>query len=389
MRTVLSRFAPVVLATWLAGSSCADEARIPVVRVDPEMLTFLSPLGDALWNVRDMVSIGDTVWVLTAEAPFVHAFGPRSQRLVAFGSAGEGPGELRSPQAILPWSTDVSVAVWDPGVSAVQVFSATGLSLSKVSLPRPGFIRADIRDISFGDPFRVTVDSLGMVMAVYDAPVTRANDLWHGRLVRVTGGDPTELQVIVDFDRDLGGSTLAHDMSQFLLPVPLWDACPDGRIAILDPIVPALTFATQSRNHDVHTLVLKPRRLRPIEQLAYIKAIIRAESGDLGLDEADLNDIAAQTRSRLDGLLPTDAPIAVDMICAEDRVWIQEFDRSSWRSIHPTSGASAIRVEFPHGFTPFSISQSRIVGVVTDSFALQRVAAVDLGFHPMISHSPR
>ena len=346
------------------------------------MLTFLSPPSDALWDVRDIISVGDTVWVLTAEAPFVHAFGPRAERLATFGGAGEGPGELRSPQAIVSWNANVSLAVWDPGVSAVQVFSATGLPLSTVSLPQSGFIRADIREIGFGDPFRVTVDTLGIVLALYDTPVMRANDLWHGRLVRVTRGDPGESQVVIDFGRDLSGSALARDMSQFLLPVPLWDTCPDGRIAILDPIVPTLIFVTQSPNRDVHTLEWKPRRLRPIEQLEYIKTLIRAESGDPGLDEAELNDIAVKTRHRLDGLLPTDAPIAVDMICAEDRVWIQEFDRSRWRSIDPTSGASALRVEFPHGFKPYSISQSRIVGVVTDSIALQRVAAVDLGFLP-------
>ena len=86
----------VALPAILAMSSCDGPRPVdmPVIAIDPQSLTVLSPAQHALWNVRDVLVADDAIWALTASAPYVHGFGPTGKLTARFGSVGEGPGEF-------------------------------------------------------------------------------------------------------------------------------------------------------------------------------------------------------------------------------------------------------------------------------------------------------
>lgn len=378
---------PAVLVL-VAGFACDGPGlpELPVVPVDELSLTVLSSHDEALWDVRDVVDAGNTLWALTASPPFVHGFGPTGELTARFGSAGEGPGEFRFPSAVWLGHAQGSLTVWDPGSLAAHTFSQSGALLSSTGTPRLGAIRSDIRTVTFGDPFRAVRVPGGIVTARYESGVNHAGDLWNGDLVRVPddGAEPT---VLFDFADELAG-TEERSAATLLVPVPLWDGCPDGRIAVLDPVARKLLMldpAAGSRQEIV--LPWHPGELDDEARLAYMVARIRAEVGDEGTPEDEIQSYAAAAVRDGETMFPRAEPLAVDLKCAPGQVWLQEFHATShplgfgpfWRAV-ALSGESVTfsRVILPQGFHPHSISESRAIGVVADPMGLQRVATVSL-----------
>lgn len=80
---------------------------------------------------------------------------------------------------------------------------------------RVSVVRAEMDNVTFGDPFRVFQEDGGtIVLTHYDSPVTHPNHLWSGRLVRA-GSDPSgEIEAIASFARDLPGAELASRPEQ-------------------------------------------------------------------------------------------------------------------------------------------------------------------------------
>jgi len=207
---------------------------MPVATITDHSLSVVSPTESPLWEVRDVLDIDGTIWALTAAAPFVHAFSPSGKLTSRFGRSGEGPGDFLFPYAVWPGQPNGGLTVWDQGFSAALTFSSRGNLLSSLRAPFLGAIRDDIATVTFGHPFRAVRVPGGFAAARYDSGVNHPNDLWNGGLLLVPddGDDP---QMLIDFALELPGASM-RSLASLLVPVPLWDGCPDGRIAVLDPI---------------------------------------------------------------------------------------------------------------------------------------------------------
>lgn len=226
------------LPAILAMSSCdgPQPVDMPVIAIDPHSLTVLSPAQGALGDVTDVLVVDDTIWALTASAPYVHGFGPTGKLTARFGSAGEGPGEFRFPSAIWPGGVSGSLTVWDSGSFAALTFSTGGALLSFSRTPLRGAIRSDIGTVTFGDPLRAVPVPGGLAVVLYDSGVNHGSDLWNGRLVHIPyyGGHPS---VLLDFAtgstgnrapphhqphgvRNPLGTVVRMDELPFLIPMP-------------------------------------------------------------------------------------------------------------------------------------------------------------------------
>ena len=324
MRKVTRLPRSLALPAMLAVSSCdgPQPVDMPIIRIDPQSLTVLSPAQDALWDVRDVLVVDDMIWALTASAPYVRGFGPAGKLTARFGSVGEGPGEFRFPSAIWPGGSSGSVTVWDSGSFAALTFSTGGALLSSSRTPLQGAIRADIGTVTFGDPFRAVPVPGGLVVARYDLGVNHGSDLWTGRLVRIPddGGDP---RVLLHFATDLPGA--AHlPSASLLVPVPLWDGCPDGRIAVLDPVSRTLFMVDPARNERaLFTLPWHPEPLGTDARIAYMTSRVEAEFERGSVSEAEIYRLAAEAERNFAELFAKVEPLGVDIKCAPDRVWIQ------------------------------------------------------------------
>lgn len=389
-RFILGAVALVALtvALGMSSSSAGHSGDAPMIEIGEEALRLVSPADDALWEVRDILEHRGTVWALTASAPFVHGFTPGGGRIAAFGTAGEGPGEFQFPHGLWPGDSEGTLTVWDVGRSKAQTVSSSGELLESRALADPGVIRADIRTVTFGDPFRIFREGDAMLMGRYDSGVSSGDDLWRGKLVRAYEKRGAAEELVVDFGRDLPGAQHRPRAPSVLTPVPLWDGCPDGRVAVLDPLERTLhMFGPGQTGPEVIPLPWKPAELQRVEKFRYLKHQLTAELRNQDVPESEIDRIARSILVDAEGMFPREAPIGVDLRCSRDRVWIQEFDSDAhplgygprWRTVSRHDPAPRFaQVSFPAGFLPYRITDSRAVGVVTDPVSLQHLATVDI-----------
>ena len=217
---------PLLMLVTLGIGACAPtlpDTSTVEVEIDPSALTTFHE-GEELWGVRDIIESGDVIWVLTGAAPFLRAYDRSGRMLADFGNSGQGPGELRNPWILSAATSAGEVVAWDLATRRRSVFDATGnFVISTPTAIARESVRADIRSVTFGDPFRVVEDSSGVWTASYPDGISRGDDFWEGKIVRYAHGD-AEPVVVVDFSVDLPGAA-SRVPAMGLGPVPLWDGC--------------------------------------------------------------------------------------------------------------------------------------------------------------------
>ena len=271
---------PLLMLVTLGIGACAptlpDTATVEV-EIDPSALTTFHE-GEELWGVRDIIESGDVIWVLTGAAPFLRAYDRSGRMLADFGNSGQGPGELRNPWILSAATSAGEVVAWDLATRRRSVFDATGnFVISTPTAIARESVRADIRSVTFGDPFRVVEDSSGVWTASYPDGISRGDDFWEGKIVRYAHGD-AEPVVVVDFSVDLPGAA-SRVPAMGLGPVPLWDGCADGAAAVLDPVDGSLHLYRPSGTKDRQ--IALPWTGRPLsyeERLGYVRAMMRHET---------------------------------------------------------------------------------------------------------------
>lgn len=396
--SAVALWASVATVALAGGTACSfsDGAESWPTSIADEQLVFVSAEAYTLWSVRDVVRMNGEYWVLTASEPFVHVFDAEGVRVAAFGSAGEGPGELRFPKALWPDAIGGTMSVWDYGHSRALTFSREGKLVASTAVPTPGFVRADMDVVTFGDPFRAFREASGAIVhAHYESAVTHPNHLWSGRLVRAGGGLGGDLETILSFARDLPGADRRpgnRDAPMFLGPVPLWDGCPTGGVAVLDAVARIVYFygrpGSLTLGPDSVVLPWKPGPLLAEDRLAYIVHQMKAETRGQDVDESEIEARAVQAARDAEDLFPPGAPVAVDLRCGPNRVWLQEYDRSSsplgygtlWRAmpLNEPGRPRFMRVAFPPRFAPFRFLDTQALGTVVNSSGLERLAVAEL-----------
>ncbi len=386
-RPILPLLVLVTLGIGACGPKLPGRSTVEV-EIAPSALTTFQE-GDELWGVRDIVESGDVIWVLTGAAPFLRAYDRSGRVLADIGRSGEGPGELLNPWILSATGSSGGVVAWDLATRRRSLFDAQGNFVT--STPSPIIresIRADIRSVTFGDPFRVVDDNTGIWTASYPGGITRGDDFWGGRIVRHAHAD-SEPTVVVDFAVDLpGAASPSRVPAMGLAPVPLWDRCADDLLAVLDPVDRSLHLyrpgGTKVRQI---TLPWAGRPLSQEERLGYVRGMMRNETRGTNVSDDEIERAATEMLARAGNHLAAEVPVGIDLRCSPGRIWIQEFDgsfpplgygRTWWTVVLDDAGPQFQRVLFPDGFTPFRLTDSVAVGVMTDSSELQRVAVLPL-----------
>lgn len=375
------RFA--ILALLPCACEEAEDADSGHIVIDPDQMAWESPRGD-LWGVVDVLQRDSHVWVLTSADPFVRGFGEGAE-VAAFGRVGDGPNELRSALKLVDRGGGGEITLWDAGARLYRTFSAAGTLVAAWDAGRLGTVRGDIGVVTFGDPLRVASATEGTVRVEYGGVVSWGPALWTGRLARFD--DDGGVEPLVDFAELQGAPHEEPGGRDMLAPVPLWDVCPDDRIALLDPNARHLhLFGRDWETRDSLSVSWELGPLTREDRLAYLRGQMEAESRDQQLN-VDIEPMVERAEALSRDRFAQSAPLGVDIRCARGRVWIQEFDGRSdplgrgrhWRTVSLAGQEPMIsRVTLPGGFRPYRISDSRMLGVVTDTLGLQTVAAIEL-----------
>ncbi len=377
---------PSFILTLLVAGCAEGRSTDPVlISIDQDQVTWHSPEG-AFWGIADVLERDGVIWVLSPVNPFIHGLRSGAE-MVAFGSQGEGPGEFRSARALLTLGDVGQITIWDAASRLYRTYSQEGLPVSTREAGALGTVRGDIDVVTSGDPLRVAATARGgTIRAEFAGAVMWGGDLWAATLVR-TGTDGSA-EPIVDFGDLIGASHEDLRTKRFLVPVPLWDACPDGSVVVLDPIARLLYLVESSwEARDSLFLSWDVAPLGRSDRIGYLTGQMKAELQGQQVESSEMEAMLARAEAGSRDQFPAAAPLAVDIRCSEGRVWMQEYDGAAhplgfgrnWRTIS-LSGSTPhySEVVLPAGFALFRASESHLLGVVTDESDLQRVASIAL-----------
>lgn len=381
----------LAIVTLGASATCTDSDS-PVTSLPVTEYRIAERLKDdgLLHEVRDMKmgSDGD-LWVLSGSEPFVYRFvrtrdsaGPPMRLAERFLAHGRGPKEAFGPQAFLLSSDRAPVQVWDPG-NRKRISLAPGGRIGEplpFDVPGVGSTRSDIREITYGEPFKILRVNGRLLMGLYPRGLLRTGDYRHGELVEV---DDTGAVVrrLVDF-RSLGRDGAYETGSDLeLVDIPLWHVCGD-RLVVFDPSTPALRWYDSAGVEQHATALELPRRkLKPVHIRAFLARMVRLELAGTAYDEEDVERQVDAMVERQRHLFPSGQPLAVKLLCdATGRPWLQQFnleDESpgfggAWLVADAERGIHEVR--FPAGFEPYLLMDHEVWGVDRDSLGVERIA---------------
>jgi hypothetical protein len=335
-----------------------------------------------LYDVRDVHIDGkNQVWVLSEIPPFVHVFYRNGALRSVFGLQGQGPGELRMPwNFVSDGHSSEYVAVWDGAARRLIRFSDAGAYLGSVPIEiESGPVLLSFRSYSFGEPVRVERGHGGYVVDTYDGQITRAMDLWRGRLVFLDeNGQPTGTTAVF---ADLLEAIPSSREEQIFRSVPLWSACPDGTTHILNPDSARVrTIGVDGKTTDYPIRIpTQPLTEDDIRRYVTLRLALIAREERVDTSSADVKRAVESTVRDLKAQLPRNGP-PVRLRCdAASRLWIELFATDwdargysgKWLVV---SGSQRHVVRFPPRFHALHFGHELVAGFVVNDLGVETPA---------------
>jgi hypothetical protein len=277
------------------------------------------------------------------------------------------------------------VAVWDVGNRKLTTYDDSGSVETETpwSPGRGGFVRSDIREVSYGDPFRIARRDDRYLLAIYGG-LSETGDFRHGALL-TTDRDGNAQDTLLDFWRDIW-SRHEPEAARELVDVPHWAPCGIDEVVVLEPFGPSLRWLSWSGTVlREDTLDLPRHELSEAVILNHVRSAAAPELRGRRYDASQVNQRLREMISHNRDLFGHHEPLAVRLLCDPvGRAWLKRFpedprsSREGGQWVVRAPGASLVMVRMPSGFEPWRFEQEAIVGVLTDSLDFQRVAVIAL-----------
>jgi hypothetical protein len=366
------------MAAGFAG--CADGATdlpyVPRLETAEDALVAL-PAPELLHRVRDLqVDEEGHVWILSVDSPFVSVIREDGRPTTSFGTPGPGPAELGTPWSLIPIGTG-GVLVWDAGRRRVLEYALSDDSTYFVSgVPveiQSNTVIRSIEETSYGTPLRMAAAGKTFVVQPAQHPVLNSGDL--RKIVLLMGPAPAAVQDTLY----TGPPSADSSAAEFLVPVPLWTACEDGSVVVLEPPARLMTLDPASGTADTVLLPVKAADLKETDLRRYLRHSMEVElTGRARPPEEVIQRRIDQVVRDGRDLFGHTAPAATSLLCDEiANLWIQAFSTSThpvgfgdeWLVVH--GGRVIAEVRFPVGFQPRAIRRSGVYGVRRDELDVE------------------
>ncbi len=355
----------------LVVMACADPdpPRNEGALLDGGTVELWEAAGD--WGViLDVQLAPDGYYFLGSFPPHVHRITMSGDRR-STGAAGDGPAEFRIPVALHVKRGQVGVS--DVGHGRTSWLDSAGIvSTNERYAPPRG--RLDLATVVHGDPLRRRLTDLGWASAHFPDGANGPSDYWTTS-VQVVSGDSTLLAFdFSNLERLDGGSIFPS--------LPLWDACWDGSLLVLDPAARRVLRVLPDGTSTSLPTPSVPDHRASNESIEDFLLLMADLEGVTGVDEETLRtrvrSMVPRARSEIRGELP----IATDIICGgvPDDIWLRGFDSSSGASLgksqtwHLHRAGEWILVRFPEQFIPLRFFEGEAVGYEVDSLGVQQPA---------------
>jgi hypothetical protein len=356
--------------------------------------------GESIARIADLQPTrSGVIWVLNTTEPYFVAIDGSGEVVRSFGSAGGGPDEFRSPNALVGDAASDDVWVYDRGAHTLVNISgpeasAETVTLSRDSLPTGRIMTHDNAGTGNGR-YWVRHSDGGFLFARARPGVTGMRQIWHSDLVEHDRDGGT--RVLFSPDDVLGDpTTLFGDATEFL-PFPLLDICPDGSVALYDPESNTLRRYSRTGALLDSDSLPAPRRVETTADrlffMMYPGIVEQAPASGLP-DSAALHGMLKLQWPDISAQMARVFPEYNDLHCVDNGVmWIQPLDVESgqigrgplWLRIDADGAIE--RIELPDEFRPLRFIGDRIWGVHRGELDIESVAWLEPDGNGSIDYS--
>jgi hypothetical protein len=369
----------------------ADRGLAVVLVSGDDLVTFQPP--DALAGVADlMAGAGGSVVVLNTTEPFLLEFDSAGDLRGSWGRRGDGPGELRMPVALVGRAGGREVWVYDRGRHALVPswaqepleFEAEVVRLPRESLPPGRLVSFDDMGMAGDRPWIRPWDD-GFLLARARQGFELGLGIWSAEILRLDVGTGA-LSLAADPASVLGDPSRRFPDALYIVPIPIWDLCPDGSFALYTPSSNEVTRIRGDGTGGVPVALPPERRLETTRERVF-ELLYRYELAERpDLDRSDSLAIRAGFDAEYRALGPLLSPVFpeyVDLQCDDrDVIWLQRFDPAgpdvgrgpTWLRI--AMDRPTLEVRLPERLRRVHFAGGRAWGVVLDAMDVPAPARV-------------
>lgn len=365
----------------LAAACTTQEPADAIVALPPASVLLEDP---ELLGVKDVRRTEDGgLVVLSRYSPYLRWYDAGGQLVCVGGWSGDGPGEFRYPWAFVRHAPVPMVA--DPNHRRLTILETCAGRSRQVRLPDLApEARRDLGDLTYGDPHQLAHGAGGLVAAGFPGSINHASGLLPVAVLELSlEGEVRD--TILDY-RVVPGRDALLQGARWLIPIPLWDTCPDGSVVAYDGVHPELTrwqSAGGARERIPLPGWLAVRRTLPDDEVRiHIRHWLILEAIEFRSDTSAIEAQVDEAIARIRPAFGRTAPTLTRLLCDDQqRVWLQEFalrDHPTGRSAGWTvlEGPRIRRVRFPDTFHLLTIDKGAGLGVLVDPYGVETLARV-------------
>jgi hypothetical protein len=387
-RYLFGGFMPFVLvaACEEQGVQSGDLADAGVTAADEVVLIGTS---ETIGHIVDVAEGDDgTVWILNDTEPWFLAMSPDGEVSRSWGRRGGGPNEFRNPTTLMRDAASGHIFAYDAGHHALMRVDGPEDPVETIRMPRDSIPTGRItsaENLGAGGRSWIEPTQNGYLVGVRlgDSDLT---GMWGARIVELSR-DASVRPAFAIADRLGDPASRYGGAATEFLPFPLYARCPDGSVALYNPLDNAIVRLSPG-DEVIDTIPLPPERNLEVTfdrvfRMAYGFFRAQAPGGqtpDSATMYAMLQNEWAQVENEAAGVFPEYA----DLHCPDGSLWIQLFDPDHgqmgrgpvWTRVAANGTTSAFR--FPDSFRPLRFREDRVLGISVGEFDIESVAAVPL-----------
>ena len=372
----------------VACLACSDAADSPPRDIVADSLV-LFEMDSATVAIRDVALAPDgSVWAISITPPFIHRYSADGRLVQRFGREGRGPGELRTPWAVMPTGNpERPVEVYELSARAIIVYDSAMNEVERRQIAGSPIMLASFETSTFGQMRWLERRDGGYLLFDQPMGVIASRAIQLSVLVRLDSAG-----AVIDTLADVRGDAPPVEVNTRpleLVDLPMAAACRDDGILLYDPRQSAiLRFDRNGTPTGRDSLALPVRPLADEDIRAWLNGTLDmfAREASIGSPQGAEREefITRYLREERDWFGET-TPAATGLLCdTEGRAWLAEFSTVDdptgrgrrWRVLDGSDHVTTI--ELPARFRPFLITRDVVLGVLTDDLDVQRVARVVL-----------
>ena len=398
---------PISVLLFLPALACSGDeapgaspeaAKALETQVVPVEAMNIAEPSDRIAQISDIAVADDgTVWVLNTTAPFFMAMSAEGEVLSYRGTRGEGPGEFRAPNNLLRAGLPGYLWAYDSRARRLTRIDGpegeTEELLVPLSSDPPSFlVWWEDNPSEAGGRRWIGGREDGFLFAHSTGDFEESTSVWDFEVVRLA--TDSSASILISSADLLGDPATRFGKMRAFLPFPIWTTCPDGSMALYDPLtnsVRRLTAdGTEIGSHGLppeRRLEMTMERLWPLFYRVIMAAAEGPDAGGLPPDSAMLYEMMKGGIAEEGGLSEAASDVFPEyrsLACggSDGSLWLQIFDMESrvrwladgpeWLRIGPDGAIR--RIVFPESFSPLRFTDDRIWGSHRDELEIESVA---------------